>query len=92
MAVKPDDPALKSYARVTRLAEHAVGDLRQRVMDAIADLGDPYLVRAQMDKPRIKTHESLARKAKQHGWTLQQAISKAQDLVGLRLVCHNLQD
>lgn len=33
-----------------------------------------------------------ATKAKQHGWTFSEALDKANDIVGHRIVCHNLED
>lgn len=67
-------------------------DVHQRIERAVDELGDPYLIRAQLSRPRIKSASSLRRKAQEQGWTFEQALSKAQDLVGFRLVCHNLQD
>jgi ppGpp synthetase/RelA/SpoT-type nucleotidyltranferase len=50
--------------------------------------------------PRIRPHdftksqkvESIQRKAKQHKWAFSEALDKADDIVGHRIVCHNLQD
>lgn len=41
---------------------------------------------------RIKSFARLKRKAERFGWTVEEAINKAQDFIGFRLVCDNLQD
>jgi len=75
-----------------RLAKVIAQDILQRIQDALRELGDPYFIRAGVDSWRVKASASLARKAAQHGWARDQAISKAQDVLGFRVVCHNLQD
>ncbi len=92
MAIGADQRESEAYSKVRRLAEHALADLRQRILKAVGALGDPNLVRARLADPRIKSPSSLIRKAQQHGWNFEESLSKAWDLVGLRLVCHNLQD
>ena len=86
--VQPQD----SFAVVGRLAKLALDDLQPRIERAVRSLGDPNLVRAQMSKPRIKSPSSLARKARQKGWDPEGTLSRAEDLIGFRAVCHNLQD
>jgi ppGpp synthetase/RelA/SpoT-type nucleotidyltranferase len=92
MAIGADQRESEAYSRVRSLAELALVDLRQRILKAVGALGDPNLVRARLTDPRIKSPSSLRRKAQQHGWSFEEALSKTWDLVGLRLVCHNLQD
>lgn len=82
----------EAYLRVTSLAEYALAALKEKILEAVGALGDPNLVRARLAESRIKSRSSLVRKAQQHGWSFEESLSKAQDLVGLRLVCHNLQD
>lgn len=92
MASKPGFAFVEPYDRVARLSEHAVRDVTERIEDAVRALGDKNLVRAELVAPRIKSKRSLLRKARQRGWTRDEALSRAPDLVGFRLVCHNLQD
>lgn len=92
MAIDADQLESEVYSKVRSLAEHALAELRQRILKAVGALGDPNLVRARLADPRIKSPSSLMRKAQQHGWSFKESLSKAWDLVGLRLVCHNLQD
>jgi putative GTP pyrophosphokinase len=89
---EPSDREPISYARAARLAEYIVRDIAQQIEGAIHALGDKNLVRAKLDARRIKSPRSLARKARQRGWTFDQAVSQAPDFVGFRVVCHNLQD
>jgi ppGpp synthetase/RelA/SpoT-type nucleotidyltranferase len=63
-----------------------------RTSSALQELADPYLVRARVEDPRIKSLASLKRKARSRKWTLADAIERATDLVGHRVVCNNLQD
>jgi len=87
-----DRESLLQYTQFERLAELAISDIRKRINRAIAELGDRYLVRAELSEVRPKSFPSLKRKAHQRGWTFEQALSRATDLIGFRLVCHNLQD
>lgn len=88
----PNDEEDKIYNKTHRLAVIALTDLQTKISEAVEALGDPYLIRARLTEPRIKSPSSLRRKAQQRGWTFAKALLKAQDLVGLRLVCNNLQD
>jgi ppGpp synthetase/RelA/SpoT-type nucleotidyltranferase len=81
-----------SYEQARLLAEIAERDLKRRIADALRSLGDPNLVRARFDETRIKELDSLRRKARRNGWNEADAIRNATDLVGLRIVCNNLQD
>src|SRR5713101_901524 len=71
------------------LAEKAVG---RRIQEAFRRLGDPFLVRQKVQEHRIKSFKSLQRKAKDRKWSMTQAIAQANDMVGYRVVCNNLQD
>jgi ppGpp synthetase/RelA/SpoT-type nucleotidyltranferase len=82
----------RSFEQVYPMAEIAERDLKRRVADALRSLGDPNLVRARFDEARIKDLDSIERKARQNGWSGKDALQKATDLVGLRVVCNNLQD
>lgn len=82
----------ETYAKAIRLAEALRADLDKRLRQALKDLGDPFLVRAQIEPSRTKEQASLERKADEKGWTLKQAITEAWDFIGFRIVCNNLQD
>jgi putative GTP pyrophosphokinase len=45
-----------------------------------------------MDEPRIKSQASVDRKAKARGWAGEQSLRECDDLLGMRMVCNNLQD
>jgi putative GTP pyrophosphokinase len=89
---KPTEPDVLAYEKTKVLADVAIQIVGKRVEEALRQLGDPYLVRAQVTERRIKSPASLKRKARQHKWTFEQALKQAQDLIGFRLVCNNLQD
>ncbi len=61
-------------------------------MSALERVGNPDLVKATIDKPRVKTLPSVARKAKEKGWSVEETIEQCWDFVGFRVVCNNLQD
>ncbi len=79
------DALLPELQEVARLLE-------TRIATALDRVGDPYLVRARIDEPRIKTFESIEAKARRKGAPLDKALFEIGDLVGVRVVCHNLQD
>jgi ppGpp synthetase/RelA/SpoT-type nucleotidyltranferase len=80
------------YARTRRLAKALQDTFEERLKGIFNELGDPYLVRASHARPRIKSQSSLERKAKAKGWTPAESFERAEDLVGFRVVCSNLQD
>lgn len=88
----PDKAAIEKYARAHELTRAAADRIRQSLLKALREIGNPELVRASLRKPRIKTLMSVARKANEKGWTVEEAIEKCCDFVGLRVVCNNLQD
>jgi ppGpp synthetase/RelA/SpoT-type nucleotidyltranferase len=83
---------ITEYERVTALAELASQAVRKHIEQALRALGDPYLVRGRIEESRIKSLASVRRKAQQRRWTFDQALRTAEDLVGFRLACNNLQD
>ncbi|MGH8542098.1 MAG: GTP pyrophosphokinase [Gammaproteobacteria bacterium] len=79
-------------AELPRLTE-AARQVEQIVQRVIAGLGDRDLVRARIvDEVRIKSRESLARKAREHSWETDEVFQRVPDAVGARLVCANLED
>jgi putative GTP pyrophosphokinase len=88
---KEEKPAL-SYDDAVRLATIAESQVKGALVKALAELGSPELVRGRLDEPRVKSQSSLDRKAKERRWTSQQAIEQCEDLLGMRMVCNNLQD
>lgn len=92
-----DDPEASpldemAYAEACKLAKLAQTELKRQIVGALTKLGDPHLMRARVSRARIKTLASLRRKAAKRGWSIQEALAKARDMVGLRIVCNNLQD
>ena len=81
-----------TYSDALRLARVAQDQVTQAILRARAELGSPELVRGRMDEPRIKSQASIERKAMERGWTPGEALQLCEDLLGLRMVCNNLQD
>jgi putative GTP pyrophosphokinase len=81
------------YGKWLPFLQEASRILGSHLREALAALGDPYLVRAsEPDPPRIKPLQSIKRKAKRKRWTFEQALERVNDLVGHRFVCNNLED
>jgi ppGpp synthetase/RelA/SpoT-type nucleotidyltranferase len=80
------------YSDAFPLLELAAADLGRRIGKALRALGDPMLIRGRVEANRIKQIDSIQRKAKGHGWSFVEGLEKSGDLVGYRVVCHNLQD
>jgi len=66
--------------------------LRSLVRETIASIEDPSLVRAELRSVRVKTLESVARKAEKNGWAPKDALWRCGDLIGCRVVCNNVED
>lgn len=66
--------------------------LRKRIDHVMHKIDDPKLVRAQLPEFRIKEPDSLARKAQQREWWPDRALWCAEDLIGARVVCNNIED
>lgn len=81
-----------TYSRAVRLAKALQNDMEERLNRTFRNLGDPYLVRARLVSSRVKSQSSLDGKAQARGWTSEQAVERAEDFLGLRIVCNNLQD
>lgn len=75
-------------SRVEALARSILPFVEEKIRQCIADAGDWDLTRVRIDEHRIKSQASLARKAVQKGWSFEDALTKAQDLVGLWSVPH----
>jgi len=82
----------EKYEKAVELAEIIVRRMGRVLSSAVAGVGNPELVKAVLDKPRIKSLASLARKAADKGWSIEDTIQKCWDFVGFRVVCNNLQD
>lgn len=82
----------KLYAAERAALRKALRRVRQLLNEVVGNLEDKNLVRARLAVLRIKTLESLHRKAEDKGWSSKEAISYAGDLIGARVVCSNLDD
>ena len=86
------DEFLAAYKNELPYLKQVKGLLKEILRDVIHGLDDPKLVRARAEKPRIKEPDSLARKAWQRRWRSDQALWLADDLIGDRVVCNNIED
>jgi putative GTP pyrophosphokinase len=72
--------------------QRAKATLLSLLRGAVASIEDRTLVRAHVIEPRIKSMESLRRKAARERWNTDEALSRCGDLVGGRVICNNTED
>jgi putative GTP pyrophosphokinase len=88
-----DDASLDEiYRRMRPSMERAAARLRAVLLDVTARIDDRRLVRAEIDEVRIKELPSLKRKARNAGWSPDDALWECPDLIGGRVVCNNVED
>lgn len=66
--------------------------LRSILAEIVTSIEDRKLVRAELTGVRVKTLESIRRKATVHRWPAATAITRCADLIGARVVCNNVED
>ena len=79
------------YLEVQDSLQTAARDVSRLVGQAIAQIGNPYLVRGTVDGTRVKTLRSVIKKCEKKNLQPDE-ILKLTDLVGIRVVCANLED
>jgi ppGpp synthetase/RelA/SpoT-type nucleotidyltranferase len=79
------------YRDVRRSLEPILSGIRRDIRGAIRSLGDPDLIRYEL-RWRIKRFGSVERKGRERAKPVSEILAKAEDLIGFRAVCRNLQD
>ena len=79
------------YRDVRRSLEPILSGIRRDIRGAIRSLGDPDLIRYEL-RWRIKRFGSVERKGRERAKPVSEILAKAEDLIGFRAVCSNLQD
>ena len=79
----------ETYTRSRPAIKRAEHRLTSLLQDVVRRIEDPKLVRAKLDAVRAKSVISLERKAREAGWTPDEALARCPDLVGGRVVCNN---
>jgi ppGpp synthetase/RelA/SpoT-type nucleotidyltranferase len=80
------------YEEMLPNLKKAEGKLREAIERAIAEVEDKWLTRAQLRGTRVKTFDSLRRKAETKGLEPHKVVLHVGDLVGARVVCNNIDD
>ncbi len=75
----------KGLARALQRLKSLLRDVERRIEDKA-------LVRARLPEYRIKSLESLERKARKNQWKGEDAFVECPDLIGARVVCNNIED
>lgn len=87
-----DDPLVRQYRGKRKSLQKARAKLRSLLKEAITQIEDKQLVRAQLGSVRIKDIGSLRKKAAKNDWSAERAFRECGDLVGGRVVCSNTKD
>lgn len=84
---------LKSeYQKLRSYLNKVKAEVQLIIKREIMKLDRHYFARVRITESRIKKIGSLWRKAKKKNWSAKNALKKCGDLVGLRIVCANLED
>jgi ppGpp synthetase/RelA/SpoT-type nucleotidyltranferase len=79
------------YTGLQDLLRTAERDVSGLVAQAISQIGNPFLVRSTVDSTRVKALRSVLKKCERKGLRPDEIIGLS-DLVGIRVVCANLED
>lgn len=82
----------KAYTHLFPALKEARKQLSSFIANIAAQIEDRSLVRVRIQKPRIKTLDSVQRKAGKKGFNEEEPLRSIRDLVGIRVVCNNLGD
>jgi len=82
----------KEYEARRASYDRALIDLRERLGRLIEDLERDGLFRARIVSGRVKEADRIKRKAERDGIPLDNALDVLRDIVGVRVVCNNLED
>jgi len=89
----------KQKGRIEKAYVHLLPDLKKAkkrlssiIAQAASRIEDESLVRVRVRKTRIKEFDSILRKAERKGYSEEEVLCRIQDLVGIRVVCNNVDD
>jgi ppGpp synthetase/RelA/SpoT-type nucleotidyltranferase len=82
----------KSYLLLRPTLELAEKRLKLIITDTASQITDKNLVRFHIRDPRIKSLQSISRKAKLNNYSQDETLKNIFDLVGIRIVCNNTED
>ena len=82
----------QAYSRASPVLKLAIDRLESLLHEVVGRIEDRRLVRARFCAVRSKSVLSLERKAREAGWTPDEALLHCADLIGGRVVCNNVED
>jgi ppGpp synthetase/RelA/SpoT-type nucleotidyltranferase len=80
------------YKTLEPILKRCCTELESLVRAQIAKIHNPALVRIRLSESRVKSLPSLLRKAKKKKWKRRDILKEAKDIIGLRIVCANIED
>ncbi len=91
--MKPKSKTVKErYDELRPVLKECCVELKREISRSVRSLKDPYLVRVRLAESRVKKLSSIRAKAKRDRIPPKEMIEKTGDLVGIRIVCSNLED
>jgi ppGpp synthetase/RelA/SpoT-type nucleotidyltranferase len=79
-------------AQLLPILERCREEGRAVLVTLLGQIGSSQLVRARIGEARVKSLESIKRKAARNGWSESETLENVTDLVGYRVVCNNIED
>lgn len=80
------------YMRRQANLETAIEDIKSTLSRHISQLNAQKGTRCRLVEARVKRPAKLWKKAQAHGFTIEDSFTNIVDLLGIRIVCNNLQD
>lgn len=82
----------EKYDELRPVLKECCVELKREISRRVRSLKDPYLVRVRLAESRVKKLSSIRAKAKRNKILSKEMFEKTGDLVGIRIVCSNLED
>lgn len=82
----------EAYKRRLPFFEQTRTEITSIIQGHLRRIGNKYLARVRLVEARIKSFESLTEKIIRKNWPITEVWELAEDLVGFRIVCQNLED
>jgi ppGpp synthetase/RelA/SpoT-type nucleotidyltranferase len=83
---------ISSYNAQKPSLDKALADIKIIIIRQLAKIGDQNLIRASLREARVKKLPSLWSKAQRFSWEPEKALLMANDILGIRIICNNLED
>jgi putative GTP pyrophosphokinase len=83
---------IREYLQRQTTLDAAIEDIKSTLLLRISQLNGQKGTRCRLAESRIKRPAKLWKKAQSMGFTIEDSFTRIVDLLGVRIVCNNLQD